>query len=107
MMTIQGKKHQFGLTPKLVALLFVFACIPTMVVAFIGYDATHDMEDDVGKRFQATAETIADKIDRNLFERYGDVQAFASNRIVHERYPIHSVARQRARLLLCTRKLGA
>jgi len=81
----KGENTQFGLTPKLVALLLVFACIPTLVVAFIGYDATTDLEDGVGARFEATAVSIADKIDRNLFERYGDVQAFASNRIVHER----------------------
>lgn len=86
MINLKDKKAEFGLTPKLVALLLVFACIPTMVVAFIGYDATTDMEDGVGTRFEATAISIADKIDRNLFERYGDVQAFASNRIVHERY---------------------
>lgn len=86
MMPVKGMQNPLGLTPKLVALLLVFACIPTMVVAYIGYEATLDMEQDVGRRFQATAETIADKIDRNLFERYGDVQAFASNRIVQERY---------------------
>lgn len=85
MMSIKGKNHQFGLTPKFVALLLVFACIPTLVVAFIGYDATQDIEEDVGKRFEGTAKTIADKIDRNLFERYGDVQAFASNRVIHNR----------------------
>lgn len=86
MINLKGKNNQFGLTPKLVALLLVFACIPTMVVAYIGYDATTDMEDGVGTRFEATAISIADKVDRNLFERYGDVQAFASNRIVQERY---------------------
>ncbi len=85
MINLKGKNNQWGLTPKLVALLLVFACIPTIVVAFIGYDATTDMEDGVGARFEATAISIADKIDRNLFERYGDVQAFATNRIVHER----------------------
>jgi methyl-accepting chemotaxis protein len=90
MISIKGNTNQFGLTPKLVALLLVFACIPTMVVAFIGYDATRDMEDNIGKRFELIAHTIADKIDRNLFERYGDVQAFASNRIVHERYNWYS-----------------
>ncbi|MDA0738097.1 MAG: hypothetical protein O2999_08375 [Nitrospirae bacterium] len=86
MINLKGKNNQLGLTPKLVALLLVFACIPTMVVAYIGYDATTDMEEGVGTRFEATAISLADKVDRNLFERYGDVQAFASNRIVQERY---------------------
>ena len=77
---------QWGLTSKLVALLVVFAVVPMGVVAFIGFDASHDMEDTVGVRYQVAAENIADKIDRNLFQRYGDVQVFGKNRIVNERY---------------------
>lgn len=84
------QSHSFfgklGLTPKLVGLLLVFGVIPMGVVAFIGFRATANMEASAGQRFQIVSENIADKIDRNLFERYGDVQAFASNRILHERY---------------------
>jgi len=75
-----------GLTAKLVMLLVVFASFPMAIVAFIGFTAARGMEEGVAKRFQVTAETISDKIDRNLFERYGDVQAFTINRIVLERY---------------------
>ena len=82
MINVKGIKTQWGLTPKFVGLLLVFAVIPTAIVAFIGYDATRGMEDGVGKRFQDAAKTIADKIDRNLFERYGDVQTFAANDVV-------------------------
>ena len=39
----------------------------------------------MGKKFQITASGIADKIDRNLFERYGDVQAFTLNGTIQER----------------------
>ena len=78
------------LTPKLVVLLLVFAVVPLWVVAYIGFVATKDIEADTGKRFQVTAQNIADKVDRNLFERYGDVQAFANNRIVSERYNWYS-----------------
>lgn len=80
------KMSSLGLTPKLVGLLLIFACVPMAVQAFIGFTATQNMESNVGARFQVTAETIADKIDRNLFERYGDVQAFGKNRILWERY---------------------
>ena len=75
-----------GLTAKLVMLLVVFASFPMAIVAIIGFTAARGMEEGVAKRFQVTAETISDKIDRNLFERYGDVQAFTTNRIVLERY---------------------
>ncbi len=77
---------KLGLTPKIVGLLLVFGVIPMAVVAFIGFRATANIEAGAGQRFQIVSENIADKIDRNLFERYGDVQAFASNRILHERY---------------------
>ena len=75
-----------GLTPKLVILLIMFSVIPMGIVAYMGFDASHNIEETVGKRFQITAENIADKIDRNLFERYGNVQAIGKNRILSERY---------------------
>ena len=81
-----GSISQWGLTPKLVALFVIFAVIPMGVIAAIGVFATHQIEASVGKRFASTAQGIADKIDRNLFERYGDVQAFAQNRVALERY---------------------
>jgi hypothetical protein len=36
-------------------------------------------------RLRETAGHLADKVDRNLFERYGDVQAFGLNDVVLER----------------------
>lgn len=75
-----------SLTPKVVGLLLVFAVIPMGVVAYIGFNATGSIEESAGHRFQLVSENIADKIDRNLFERYGDVQVFASNGILSERY---------------------
>ena len=77
-----GWLGKIKLTQKLVGLLLLFGVIPMAVVAYIGFSATGNIEASVGQRFQLVSENIADKIDRNLFERYGDVQAFASNRIV-------------------------
>ncbi len=37
------------------------------------------MKSKVGKQFENSAVAVGDKIDRSLFERYGDVQAFAIN----------------------------
>ena len=74
--------EKLSLTSKLVVLLLVFAAVPMGAVAYIGFNAAHGMEDRVGKRFQVIAQNMADKIDRNLFERYGDVQAFGYNDVV-------------------------
>jgi len=81
-----GWLGKMKLTPKLVGLLLLFGVTPMAVVAYIGFSATGDIEASAGQRFQLVSENIADTIDRSLFERYGDVQAFASNGIVQERY---------------------
>ena len=80
-----GTKGFWGLTPKLVMLLVGFSIVPTVVVGYIGYEGSKGLMENAGAQFQTSAKNIADKIDRNLFERYGDVQAFASNRILYDR----------------------
>jgi len=59
--------------------------IPMGVVATIGIMASLQVEDVVGKRLASMALGLGDKIDRNLFERYSDVKAFALNQVVNER----------------------
>ena len=75
----------WGLTAKLIGLFFLFGVTPMAIVGGIAYDASKDLEAGVGIRFQGVAQNIADKIDRNLFERYGDVQVFGLNRVVFNR----------------------
>lgn len=75
----------WGLTTKLIGLFFLFGVAPMAIVGGIAYNASRDLEAGVGIRFQGVAENIADKIDRNLFERYGDVQAFGLNRVAFNR----------------------
>jgi hypothetical protein len=55
------------------------------IVGLIAYNASLTIEDTAGARFQNVAEGVADKIDRNLFERYGDVQAFGINRVIDQK----------------------
>ncbi|MFK7986600.1 MAG: methyl-accepting chemotaxis protein [Sandaracinaceae bacterium] len=43
------------------------------------------LEQQAGAQYQAIASVVADRVDRNLFERYGDVQAFALNQVVQDR----------------------
>ncbi|MBL8880883.1 MAG: hypothetical protein JNG88_17350 [Phycisphaerales bacterium] len=70
-------------TTKLCLVLLFFGLTPLSILAYIASGAMQRVEQGAGGRFQNLAENIADKIDRNLFERYGDVQAFGLNRIVH------------------------
>ena len=76
---------QWGITAKLTTLFVLFGCVPMVVVGLIAYNASLDIEESAGTRFQNTALAVADKIDRNLFERYGDVQAFGINRVIDQK----------------------
>ncbi|MBM3992308.1 MAG: HAMP domain-containing protein [Planctomycetes bacterium] len=52
--------------------------LPLLAVGWItARQSSQAIEDDVGQMLAAKARQVADTIDRNLFERYGDVQAFA------------------------------
>ena len=73
----------WGIAAKLVTLFLIFGVIPMAAVGMIAYNAGEDMKAGVGLRFQTSAEELANKIDRNLSERYGDVQAFGYNDAVH------------------------
>jgi hypothetical protein len=76
---------QWGITAKLVALFVLFGFVPMAVVGLIAYNASLTIEGTAGTRFQNVAEGVADKIDRNLFERYGDVQAFGINQVIDQK----------------------
>ncbi|TWT97472.1 methyl-accepting chemotaxis protein [Neorhodopirellula pilleata] len=59
--------------------------LPAIAIGLVAWSATDDLEKVTVGSYQAQATQIAEKIDRNLFERYGDVQAFGKNAIVQER----------------------
>jgi methyl-accepting chemotaxis protein len=65
---------------KLLASFFLLGLLPSIALAIIAYRSCADgQRREAGVRLQTLAEETIDKIDRNLFERYGDVQAFAAN----------------------------
>jgi methyl-accepting chemotaxis protein len=90
MNSIVNKIFSWGIAAKLVVLFAIFGIVPMAAVGYLGSSATGEMEKAAGQRVQAVAENIADKIDRNLSERYGDAQTFGLNKIVGERYHWYS-----------------
>jgi len=72
----------WSVTAKLITLFAVFGLIPMAAVGMIAFQAASDMKEKVGLRFQDMAVGVSEQIDRNLFERYGDVQAFTYNDVV-------------------------
>lgn len=72
-------KLKLNIRTKLVLLLVVFSALPLMAVMPIVFSRLNDMQQGHLDDMQVTAEEIGEVIDRNLFERYGDVQAFGTN----------------------------
>ncbi len=63
-------------------LYLLVGLIPLLIVTIVNSISFEKIKTINASQFQTTAEHIADKIDRNLFERYGDVQAFGLNTIL-------------------------
>jgi len=80
------KLFKLNLAKRLILLLLAFALLPTLIVGFSLWRATLEQEEQSLKLYQIFAQQMADSIDRNLFERYGDAQAFGLNRAVDMRY---------------------
>lgn len=79
-----NKIYELKLTSKLVLLLLVFGVLPA-VSLFAVFELSKDQfAQAFRKPFQQIAVTVGDTIDRNLFERYGDVQAFGLNVAVRD-----------------------
>jgi methyl-accepting chemotaxis protein len=70
---------------KLIVVLLCAGLIPALVVAGIAWNATKSIDESIGSQYGGIAVGLIDKIERNLFERYGDVQAFGLNTVVHDR----------------------
>ncbi len=70
---------------KQVILYLMIGMVPLGAVMIMSNIAFNDIRNINAGSLRSVAENIADKIDRNLFERYGDVQAFGLNTILRNR----------------------
>lgn len=73
------------MTGKLIAACLVFGILPLLAVGAVMWQSAQKAVEVAAQDYRTTAENIADTIDRNLFERYGDVQAFGLNQVVQDR----------------------
>ncbi|MCA9192316.1 MAG: methyl-accepting chemotaxis protein [Planctomycetales bacterium] len=64
---------------KILALTICVGLLPALVLSFVGWTSSNDLAQKTVAEYQQIAENVGDVIDRNLFERYGDVQAFCLN----------------------------
>lgn len=68
-----------SLKTKLVVAFLCVGVIPALLLQVVSMNGAGTFEKRFPEQYQTYAEALADKIDRNLFERYGDVQAFGYN----------------------------
>lgn len=66
----------------LITTCLAFAIVPLALVTTFAWVTANKSAEEKAANYATIAGTLADKIDRNLFERYGDVQAFGLNRAV-------------------------
>jgi methyl-accepting chemotaxis protein len=63
----------------------VFGVLPLAIVGVQTWKAANETASKAAEEYSSTAASVGNLIDRNLFERYGDVQAFGLNSIVLDR----------------------
>lgn len=69
-----------SLKVKILLATLTLSLVPLTVLAVISLNrAGEALTQTAGQRLEVAALEAGDKLDRNLFERYGDVQAFAAN----------------------------
>ena len=69
-----------SLKTKLLLAFLILGIAPMAITGILAYrSAYHALYERAGRQILSSAVSMSDKIDRNLFERYGDVQAFAFN----------------------------
>ncbi len=70
-----------SLRTKLISLFILVGILPALGIAIATIVISKSSAKDISKRFQATAENVQETINAAMFERYGDAQVFAANKI--------------------------
>jgi len=74
--------NSLSLATRIVILCLIFGTLPMLVFSMIGFVALQNAVHEASRIVENESINLADKIDRNLFERYGDVQAFGLNTVI-------------------------
>ena len=79
MLTAQWLRFR-SIKTRLTVYFLIALLVPLGLVGYLAYQQCRSaLADNAGRMLQHCAMESLDKIDRNLFERYGDVQAFVRN----------------------------
>ena len=78
---------KLNLTARFILTLLIVGLVPVLVLATFSIHSADAIAAESTHKLRTSAETTLEIIERNLFERYGDVQAFVSNPLVRQ-YPL-------------------
>ncbi|WP_233492132.1 methyl-accepting chemotaxis protein [Blastococcus sp. TF02A-30] len=79
-MSLRARLRTTSLRTTLIAFLLLLVIVPLGVLGAVAFSkSSGDWRSAEGELLRSEAVSTIDKIDRNLFERWGDVQAFAYN----------------------------
>lgn len=81
--SLASRRSSIGLRSKLVAILLAFGLLPAAAICGMLVYEAKSVRAIILQGPADAAITVNDIIDRNLFERYGDVQAFGLNVAAH------------------------
>jgi methyl-accepting chemotaxis protein len=77
--------NERSLGQKLTIALLAFGLIPALIIASQNLGVAKSMGKAGTAKLESQATTVISRVERNLFERYGDVQAFGLNTEVYNR----------------------
>ncbi|HRE07725.1 MAG TPA: methyl-accepting chemotaxis protein [Opitutaceae bacterium] len=84
-MSSLASKKPLSFSTKLIAAFCVVGTVPLLVMAALALLSLEKTSSSLSETYAEQSRTTLDLIDRNFFERYGDVQAFAGNPVVQDR----------------------
>ncbi|HEY0968818.1 MAG TPA: methyl-accepting chemotaxis protein [Opitutaceae bacterium] len=91
-------KSKRSLQTQILIAIIVAGGIPALLIATAAYRSSRHLNDALIEKFHQVTVDLTDKVERNLFERYGDVQAFGTNEVVHDRASWYVVGSEKNRI---------
>ena len=101
------RQTHLSLQTKLIIAFAGIGMIPLAVLSIITFNATHQLSNRVGEGYRTVASGLMEQIERNLFERYGDVQAFGVNAVVREKSSWYQVGSDSNRIAAVANQYAA
>lgn len=75
---------QLSIRYKLMILLVIIGTLPALAISYVFSVNERELRAKDSRQLAEVAKTLGEIIDRNLFERYGDVQAFGFNTAAYD-----------------------